>query len=174
MMSDDLAMRSADIRWPAGFSPDSADLFAHNEIFIHAPRSAVWRHIVEAENWPRWYPSCRDVRVSTDPTGELREGSRFEWDTFGLHIHSRVSEFVADSRIGWFADGAGLNAYHAWLLADMANGCHVIMEEVQKGPGALALRASDPDRVHQGHDLWLTRLKHLSEGSRLMRPSVLD
>jgi hypothetical protein len=50
-MNDDLAMRSKDIHWPDGFSPDGADLFAHNEVFINAPRSTMWRHILEAEKW---------------------------------------------------------------------------------------------------------------------------
>jgi len=29
-MKDDLAHRSPDIHWPAGFEPERADLFAHN------------------------------------------------------------------------------------------------------------------------------------------------
>ena len=52
MMNDDLAMRSKDIHWSDGFAPDGADLFAHNEVFVNAPRSTVWRHLVEAEKWP--------------------------------------------------------------------------------------------------------------------------
>lgn len=171
---NDMAMRSKDIHWPEGFSPDSADLFAHNEIFVHAPPSAVWRHLVEAEKWPSWYPNSRDVRVSAEGTGVLREGTRFQWDTFGLHIDSEVSEFVEASRVGWYVDATGLNAYHTWLLVDRANGCQVITEEVAKGPAALALRESAPEVVHQGHDLWLSRLKHLSEGCREAGTSALD
>ncbi len=52
MMNDDLAMRSKEIHWPDGFAPGGADVFAHNEVFINAPRSTVWRHSVEAEKWP--------------------------------------------------------------------------------------------------------------------------
>ncbi len=52
MMNDDLAMRSKDLHWPDGFAPDGADWFAHNEVVINAPRSTVWRHLVEAEKWP--------------------------------------------------------------------------------------------------------------------------
>ncbi len=52
MMNDDLVMRSKDIHWPDGFSPGGADLLAHNEVFVNAPRSTVWRPIMEAEKWP--------------------------------------------------------------------------------------------------------------------------
>ena len=49
-VNDDAAKRSSEIHWPAGFSPDDSDLFAHNEIFIKAPSSTVWQHIV-AWDW---------------------------------------------------------------------------------------------------------------------------
>jgi hypothetical protein len=45
-MNDDLAHRSPDIHWPAGFVPTNADLFAHNEMLINAPCGRVWKHII--------------------------------------------------------------------------------------------------------------------------------
>ena len=33
-MKDDLARRSPDIHWPAGFEPEKADLFAHNDLIM--------------------------------------------------------------------------------------------------------------------------------------------
>jgi hypothetical protein len=33
-MKDDLAHRSPDIHWPAGFEPEKADLFAHNDLIM--------------------------------------------------------------------------------------------------------------------------------------------
>ena len=44
-MKDDLAKRSRDIRWPSGFDPAKADLFAHDELVIRAPCERVWQHI---------------------------------------------------------------------------------------------------------------------------------
>ena len=41
-MKDDLGHRSRDIHWPTGFDPAKADLFAHNELVIHAPCERVW------------------------------------------------------------------------------------------------------------------------------------
>ena len=47
-MKDDLANRQRDIHWPTGFDPAKADLFAHNELVIHAPCERVWQHIIDA------------------------------------------------------------------------------------------------------------------------------
>jgi len=35
-MKDDSGNRSRDIHWPTGIRSAKADLFAHNELFIHA------------------------------------------------------------------------------------------------------------------------------------------
>jgi hypothetical protein len=164
-VTDDVAKRSSEIHWPAGLSPDNADLFAHNEIFIKAPSSSVWQHIIEAPKWPEWYPNSRDVQIVNDQGGVLKADSKFEWSTFGLQISSTIHEFVPDNRLGWFGKGAGVDAvfYHTWLLVPAGDGCRVVTEEVVKGPDAIAFRNSDPDALHRGHEVWLNSLKQLSE-----------
>jgi Polyketide cyclase / dehydrase and lipid transport len=116
-VNGDGAQRSKDIHWPDGFHPEQADLFAHNEIVVHASCEKVFANIVEAEAWPSWYPNSHNVSVLNGPDGKLRKGARFSWDTFGVHIESRVHEFVPGSRIGWFGDGTGLN-----VLTPVKNG----------------------------------------------------
>jgi uncharacterized protein YndB with AHSA1/START domain len=159
----DGAQRSKDILWPDGFHPEQADLFAHNEIVVHASCEKVFANIVDAEAWPSWYPNSHNVRVLNSPDGKLHKEARFSWDTFGVHIESRVHEFVPGSRIGWFGDGTGLNAYHTFLLLKTDEGCHIVTEEVAKGPGAIDLRQKQPNAMHEGHDLWLSTLKQRSE-----------
>ena len=159
----DLAARSSEIRWPQAFTPADADLFAHNEIDVSAPCSVIWSHLVHAAKWPEWYPNSKDVKVVNSSTGILNEGAKFDWQTFGLTVNSRVHEFVVNSRLGWFGDAPGLNAYHTWFLTEGDGKCHVITEEVVKGPGAVNLRKSDPDAMHKGHDLWNAVLKQVSE-----------
>jgi hypothetical protein len=159
----DLAARSSEIHWPQAFTPADADLFAHNEIDVSAPCSVVWSHLVNAAKWPEWYPNSKDVKVVSSSAGILTEGAKFDWQTFGLNVSSRVHEFVVNSRLGWFGDAPGLNAYHTWFLTAGGEKCHVINEEVVKGPGAINLRKSDPDAMHKGHDLWNAVLKQVSE-----------
>jgi uncharacterized protein YndB with AHSA1/START domain len=154
---------SQDIHWPNGFHPEQADLFAHNEIVVHASCEKVFANIVDAQVWPSWYPNSHNVKLLNSPDGKLHEGTRFSWDTFGVHIESRVHEFVPGSRIGWFGDGTGMNAYHTFLLLKRDEGCHIVTEEVVKGPGAVEFREKQPGAMHEGHDLWLRALKQRSE-----------
>jgi Polyketide cyclase / dehydrase and lipid transport len=159
----DGAQRSKDIHWPKGFHPEQADLFAHNEILVNASCDKVFANIVDAEQWPSWYPNSQNVKVLNVTDGKLYPNARFSWDTFGVHIESHVHEFVPDSRIGWFGNGTGMNAYHTFLLLKTAEGCHIVTEEVVKGPGAVEFRKNQPNAMHEGHDLWLRTIKQRSE-----------
>jgi hypothetical protein len=159
----DWSLRSSEIHWPAGHTPADADLFAHNESLIHASCSVVWQHLVQAQSWPEWYPNSHNVKLKNNPDGKLHQDTQFSWDTFGLHVESRVHEFVPGSRIGWFGEGTGLDAYHTFLLLKAPEGCRVVTEEVARGPVAVQFRKEDPDAMHRGHDLWLASLKRVSE-----------
>jgi hypothetical protein len=162
-VNEDGAKRYSDIHWPDGFHPEQADLFAHNEIVVNASCETVWGHIIEAEKWPAWYSNSKNVKILNGTDGRLHKDSRFSWDTFGVHIESRINEFETNSRIGWFGDGTGMNAYHTFLLLKVDQGCHIVTEEVVKGSGAVDFRKKQPNAMHDGHDLWLNTLKDLSE-----------
>jgi hypothetical protein len=157
------AQRFEEIHWPEGFDPEQADLFAHNEIVVHASCEKVFANIADAQVWPSWYPNSHNVRLLNSPDGKLHEGARFSWETFGVHIESRVHEFVPSSRVGWFGDGAGMNAYHTFLLLKTKEACQIVTEEVVNGPGAVEFREKQPNAMHEGHDLWLRTLKQRSE-----------
>jgi uncharacterized protein YndB with AHSA1/START domain len=164
-MKDDLANRSHDIHWPQGFDPIRADLFSHNELLITATCERVWRHIIEATEWPEWYPNSKDVRIVGDDGTVLKEDTTFRWTTFGLPLESRISEFVPYSRIGWYgyAPGTAPSFYHTWYLTPRGDACLVVTDEVGKGRDAAHLREADESLMHRGHDLWLATLKWVSE-----------
>ena len=159
----DSALRNHQIHWPKGFEPGQADLFAHNEIDIGAGCEIAFSNLVDAEAWPSWYSNSKDVQVLNTPDHRLRKNARISWETFGFHIESRVWEFESSSRLGWFGDGKDVRAYHTFLLTKAPEGCHVVTEEVVKGPGAIQFREQQPNAMHEGHQLWLTTLKDRSE-----------
>jgi hypothetical protein len=159
----DGAIRFDKIHWPKGFDPKEADLFAHNEIVVHAGCGTIFANLADAQSWPSWYSNSKDVKVLNTPDHKLRKNARLSWETFGFHIDSRVNEFVPDSRMGWFGEGNGVHAYHTFFLEKTSEGCHVITEEVVKGPGAIKFREEQPSAMHEGHQLWLTTLKERSE-----------
>jgi uncharacterized protein YndB with AHSA1/START domain len=164
-MKTDLAARSPDIHWPAEFSPTAADLFSHNELLIEAPCKSVWTHIVDAGNWPRWYPNSTKVQL-LDGAKMLQPEVRWRWTTFGLAIESQVHEYTPYSRLGWYgyAPGAAPTFYHTWLLQPQAGGCRVVTEEVGVGKDAAHLRETDEGLMHRGHDFWLAGLRWVAEG----------
>jgi len=159
----DGALRNHQIHWPTKFEPEQADLFAHNEIVIQAGCEIVFANLVDAEAWPSWYSNSKDVKVLNTPDHRLRKNARVSWETFGFHIESRVWEFESNRRLGWFGDGKDVHAYHAFLLNKAPEGCHIVTEEVVKGPGAVQFREQQPNAMHEGHQLWLTTLKERSE-----------
>ena len=163
-MKDDLAHRSPEINWPAGFAPDDADLFSHNEIHINAPCEKVWKHIVEAPKWPAWYPNSKGVRIAGGGS-VLMENSVFSWTTFDLPLESKINEFVPFTRIGWYGYSPGTppSFYHTWYLVSEGDGCRVVTDEVGKGASAVHLRKTDESMMHRGHDLWLATLKWVAE-----------
>jgi uncharacterized protein YndB with AHSA1/START domain len=162
-VNDDGAHRSPDIHWPSGFTPEDADLYAHNEIEIDVPCSRVWKHLIAAPTWPSWYSNAHDVRLVGTKSDHLQRNTSFSFDTFGAHFNAKVAEFVPNERLAWFGKGTGNVAYHAWLLKGTANACTVVTEEVAKGPNALLIRQHDANAMHKGHDLWLQGLKTVSE-----------
>lgn len=164
-MKDDLAQRSSDIHWPEGFDPMKADLFAHNEINVDASCQRVWDRIIDADQWPKWYPNSENVRIVSNADTHLKADAVFRWTTFGLPLESKIHEFVAGSRIGWYgyAPGTAPTFYHTWYLVPEGNTCHVVMEEVGKGHDAAHLRATDEGLMHRGHNVWLVTLKWMSE-----------
>jgi len=105
-MASDLAARDPDIHWPAGFEPEKADLFAHNQARLNASCDTVWRHIVDARAWPTWYPNAQNVTLLGNAEA-LAPDVRWRWTTFGLAIESRVDEFVPGRRLGWFGGAPG-------------------------------------------------------------------
>lgn len=163
-MASDLAKRDKHIHWPDGFAPESADLFAHNEINVDASCAVVWGHIADAQKWQRWYPNGTQVKL---PAGApaLDQSSVFQWQTFGFNLESKMVEFEPLKRMGWFgyAPGKTPNFYHTWYLVPNDTGCHVVTEEVGKGPDARSFRQMDESTLRRGHQLWLEGLKWASE-----------
>ncbi len=125
---------------------------------MEVPRERLWSWLIRASGWAAWYPNCRDVRL---PAGErdLGPGTEFQWRTFGASLVSRVEEFAAPSRLAWSARGLGVDVYHAWLLEDSGAGTHVVTEESQYGALARLDHFLRPNRMFQGHALWLRTLE---------------
>ncbi len=147
------------IQWPERYLPGRSDVFAHNEIIIPAPAATIWNILLRAEEWPSWYPSAHSIHFVSHTGPDLRNRSRFRWNTFGLRITSKVLEFDPERLIAWNAHGIGVDAYHVWLLTPLANGStHVLTEETQNGWLAALGKRFMPNHLQRRHRVWLEQL----------------
>jgi uncharacterized protein YndB with AHSA1/START domain len=150
------------INWPSHYAADRVAARVSNEITINAAPEIVWRHLIAAAAWPTWYPNSADVRIAGG-VESLSAGAAFTWRTFGVTVRSQIREFIAPERIAWDAKAFLLDAYHAWLIEPRPGGCWVLTEEHQNGLTARAQALFMPNRMYQGHALWLTKLKQKAE-----------
>jgi hypothetical protein len=98
--------------WPEGFDPDDASLYIRNEGVVAFPPDRVWRLLVDATAWPRWYRNARHVELAS---GELLEaGTTFQWTTFGLRVSSTVTGSAA-GLLAWWMRPSPLREHQHWI-----------------------------------------------------------
>ncbi len=150
------------IRWPAEHDPTDAGVYVVNELSMEAPPAVVWAWLARAPLWPEWYPNSKDV-VLQGPDKNLKYGTQFRWNTFGVNIASTVLEFEPYESLAWDSQAFGINAYHAWLIEKTETGCHVTTEETQSGIMARLQKLFMPNRMQQQHQIWLERLAEMAK-----------
>ena len=83
--------------------------------------------------------------------------------TFGTNQKSKVTLFSPNSAIGWTAEGAGVKAFHRWLLYPVAGGTRVVTEECDNGFSldmpVVGLKKLLNPGLHAAHQIWLEKLK---------------
>ncbi len=147
------------INWPERYLPGKTAVFVNNQITIPAPVSAVWQTLIRAEEWPVWYPNSAEIHFVSHAGPDLRDRSRFRWNTYGSRISCKVLEFEPQRRLGWNAHGIGVDAYHAWLLTPLDDGgTHVLTQETQNGWLARLGKRLMPERMERKHQQWLELL----------------
>ncbi|NOX83286.1 MAG: SRPBCC domain-containing protein [Alphaproteobacteria bacterium] len=147
------------INWPERYRPENCAVHVVNELAMDASPAAVWDCLVQASEWPDWYPNAANVVVRDAPDGRLTYGARFRWKTFGVTINTTVEEFVPHERIAWSANAFGIDVYHAWLITATPQGCHVLTEETQNGFLARIGHMMRPRQMHTFHQIWLENLR---------------
>lgn len=150
-------MTDPTIRWPERFLPDRAPVHVANSITISAPPEVVWKALIRAANWHKFYGNASKVVIEGGGP-DLFEEAAFTWRTFGIDLETQVREFEPFERVAWLATAPLIEAYHAWLIRPAPGGCRVITEETQQGLAARAGRMLFPGRMERQHQLWLEGL----------------
>jgi len=156
------------IRWPPEFELSTRPVHVSNDLAMAVPIERVWAWLIRAVCWPTYYDNSKNVRFVEGEPPDLSLGTRFHWRTFSSEVDSRVREFEPRpriARIAWDAKGFGFTAYHAWLMRETPEGCHVLTEERQHGWAAKLQSVVCPRRMWWGHKNWLESLqKKAAEG----------
>src|ERR1700742_87596 len=101
--------------WPERFDPKISAIYALNDIDVKAPPEVVWKLLVDAENWSRYFPAEDQVRILTGER-ELALGTRYSPVTVGFPTSLVVTECVPLRKLAWATtvdgDETGSSAYH--------------------------------------------------------------
>lgn len=73
--------------WPEQYDPKTSAIYALNEIDVRAPPEVVWKPLVDAENWSRYFPAENQVKILTGET-ELALGTKYSRVTVGFLMNS--------------------------------------------------------------------------------------
>jgi uncharacterized protein YndB with AHSA1/START domain len=161
--------------WPDRFDPKTSAIYALNDIDVKAPPEFVWKLLIDAENWSRYFPAEDQVKILSGEA-ELAMGTRYGRVTVGYPMSLMVTEFVENRRLAWATtvdgDPTGSSAYHGWVITPTPDGCHVLTEETQQGEWFLdMLGRKHPGGLYRYHQDWVERLGHAAE-AQMAKTSV--
>lgn len=155
------------VNWPERYDPSTSAIYALNDIDVKAPPEVVWKLLVDAERWSRYFPVEDRVRImSGEP--ELALGTRYSRVTVGYPMSLVVTECVPNRRLAWATtvdgDETGSSAYHGWVITPTKEGCHLLTEETQQGQFFVDLIGSrNPGALYRYHQEWVECLARAAE-----------
>ena len=136
----------------------TAPVLAHVQLQIAAPPPRVWSLLVNAACWPVWNRSITKVVARTP----LQSGTRFDWSTGDITIHSQVQRFQPDRSLSWTGVAYTVKAVHVWVLEPLPNGrTRVSEQESIEGPLASSVISSQD--LTKADNEWLIALQHAAE-----------
>jgi hypothetical protein len=153
------------LRWPAGFAPECADVWARSEAVIQAAAAVVFGCLITVRRWDQYFSGIRDVRAP-DPGGCLEPDSVFDFEVDGLRVNAQVTEFAIGRRLAWSGLGIDISTYHVWVVSGDPGGSRVLAGFAARGAAAIALREPDPGAPQRMLDRWVAALTAAAEDPR--------
>jgi hypothetical protein len=157
-------MLNDNINWPEEYHPENSAVHVVNSLDMDAPADKIWDCLIQATDWPQYYPNASNVEIiSGNSEHRLALDTQFRWKTFGMTIETTVVEFQPYERLAWQANMFGMHVYHAWLISEQPNGCHLRTEETQNGLLPRIANLLMPGNIYKQHQIWLEGLKLAAE-----------
>ena len=160
--------------WPERYHPNSAAIYGLNDIDVEAPPHVVWKLLVDAENWYRYFTAENQVKILGGER-ELALGTKLSRVTGGYPMTLAITECVPGQRLAWATtvdgDETGSTAYHGWVITPTARGCHLLTEETQHGAFFLEIVGrQNPGLLYRYHQKWVESLARAAEEHHRARP----
>ena len=157
------------VSWPPDYDPKISAIYALNDIDVQAPPEVVWRLLVEAAHWARYFPAENQVEL-LGGEAELALGTHWTRVTVGFPMSLVVTEYEPFRRLAWSTtvdgDATGSSAYHGWVITPTETGCHVLTEETQQGAFFLEeLGRKHPGALYRYHQEWVECLARAAEAA---------
>jgi carbon monoxide dehydrogenase subunit G len=77
--------------WPERFDPKISAIYALNDLDVKAPPEVVWKLLIDAKNWSRYFPAENQVEILSGES-ELALGTRYSRVTVGHPMSLIVTE----------------------------------------------------------------------------------
>ena len=159
--------------WPERHDPRVSAIYALNDIDVKAPADVVWKLLVDAEHWWRYFPAEDQVKILSGGS-ELALGTHYRRVTVGYPMSLTVTECVPGQRLAWATtvdgDESGASAYHGWVITTTEDGCHVLTEETQRGDFFLeVIGRQHPGALYRYHQEWVECLARAAEAEAAKR-----
>jgi uncharacterized protein YndB with AHSA1/START domain len=153
--------------WPERYHPKISAIYGLNDIDVEAPPHTVWKLLVDANNWHRYFTPENQVRL-LGGASELALGTKLTRVTGGYPMSLEITECVPGKRLAWATtvdgDDTGSKAYHGWVITPTARGCHVLTEETQQGHFFLEMVGREnPGLLYRYHQEWVETLARAAE-----------
>ncbi|GAB7525703.1 SRPBCC domain-containing protein [Paraburkholderia sp. 2C] len=153
--------------WPERYHPSVSSIYALNDIDVKAPPELVWKLLVDATHWSRYFPAENQVEILSGES-ELELGTHYHRVTVGYPMSLTVTECVPNRRLAWATtvdgDDTGSSAYHGWVITPTDAGCHLLTEETQQGEFFLdVIGRRHPGALYRYHQDWVERLALAAE-----------
>ncbi|AEG18838.1 SRPBCC family protein [Methanobacterium paludis] len=134
---------------------ENAPVVATGEIDVLADLETVWDVMVSIDKWPSWNPEVKDVFIS----GEVVEGSKFQWKAGPGTIKSIVQRVEKPNILAWTGRTLGINAIHVWQLRAHNDGTIIRTEESWEGLMVRILHGTMQKMLQDSIDSGLQYLK---------------
>jgi uncharacterized protein YndB with AHSA1/START domain len=88
------------VNWPPQYDPRHSAIYALNDVDVKAPPEVVWKLLIDAHNWSKFYPHAKDVKIVTGES-VLALGAKYTWKTADIPLVNTLQEFVPGERLAW-------------------------------------------------------------------------